>query len=285
MKHIRALSACRVAVLAAALSAAGPAGSAEQAPPQPPVTPPIVFENLQVFPKDIKPEQLLDQMHGFADALGVGCDYCHAAGKPPAWAPPGETLQFSLDTNPKKKIARQMLVMLGTINAMVPVAVGKAPEQAVHLQCYNCHRGMVTPPLSLAATLDRTTAEKGRDAAVAQFKELRQKYFGSAAYDFADFRQDGPNVSLGGLNAYGLTLATTGKPDDALVWLNLNLEYFPNSAVTWALVANAQLLKGNKPAALEAINKAIDLAKPLFGGTLPSGNPLEPLLAQIKALP
>jgi hypothetical protein len=246
-------AAATVAALLFALGAIG----ADRAPS--PVPPGIVFKNLQVLPKDIKPEQLILVMHKNATGLGVDCNFCHAPVKLPpgkTLAPGADELDYSLDDKPTKRIARQMLVMVNTINAMVPAAVGKPAAKTVNIQCFNCHRGMTTPPVPLADLLDRTTAEKGRAAAIAQYKELRSKNYYSGAYDFAD-----PTVAAGasrGLDGYAFQLMLVGKPDDALAWLNVNLEYYPNSATTWATMAFVQAQgKHDKAGALKSIKRAI----------------------------
>jgi hypothetical protein len=255
-------------------------GVSGEAPAPPPLPVP---KNLQVFPKDIKVERLIAEMDGFVAALGVGCDYCHAPAKlPPGVAPPpGDNLDFSLDVKPTKLATRQMLMMVRTINSMVPAAVGKAPDKAVHIQCMNCHRGMVTPPLPIGDVLDQTVAAKGRSAAVAQYRELRTKYYGSQIYDFSDGEMPVTNPAttfrLGGLQAYALKLIQAGKTEDAVAWLKLNLEYYPKSAQSWALIAFAYQGRNDRGAALDAAQKSLALAP---------GNPAaKGLVEQIKAMP
>jgi hypothetical protein len=48
-----------------------------------------------------------------------------------------------------------------------------------------CHRGVAIPK-QLADILDQTAMEKGTQAAVAQYKDLRKQYFGAQAYDFSE---------------------------------------------------------------------------------------------------
>ncbi len=79
-----------------------------------------------------------------------------------------------------------MIIMLRTVNAMIPAAVGKPADKAIRIKCFNCHRGLATPPLPLADVLSRTTAEKGLAAAIAQYRELRNRSYYSGAYDFSD---------------------------------------------------------------------------------------------------
>lgn len=252
-----------VGVFAGALLLTLSATAAEQAPAPPP---PLVPKNLQVFPKDIKPEELIANMEGFVAALGVGCDHCHAPAKlPPGVTPkPGdENLDFSLDDKQTKRTARQMLLMVRSINALVPAAVGKSPDKAVQIQCMNCHRGMTTPPRPLGDELDRTAQAKGRDAAMAQYRELRKKYYGSQVYDFSDgdlpTTTANPSFRLGGLAAYAFKLATSGRPDDALAWLNLNLEYYPKSALSWSLMSFAYQAKNDLASAVKVMEKSVAL--------------------------
>jgi hypothetical protein len=249
----------RMAAVVTAFTLAWRAIAADQ-PPAPPAG--IVLKNLQVLPKNIKPEQLVVVMHKISTGLGVDCDFCHA----PAKLPPGKTLppgadplDYSLDDKPTKRTARQMLVMVNAINAMVPAAVGKPAEKTESIQCFNCHRGMMIPPLPLADVLDRTTAEKGRAAAIAQYRELRSKYGVSGAYDFGDATAALSVVS--GLEGYASQLALLGKSDDALAWLHVNLEYYPKSAATWAAIAFVQAVgKHDKAEALISLKKAVALA-------------------------
>jgi tetratricopeptide (TPR) repeat protein len=213
----------------------------------------------------------------------VECDFCHARAKLPPGVilkPGEENFDFALDEKPTKKVARQMMLMLRSINAMVPTAVGKSSDKTVQLQCFNCHRGMQTPPLPLADILDQTVKEKGVAAAIAQYKDLRRRYYGAVIYDFSDGEASdpaSPGMGLGGLDDYALRLIQTGKPDDAIPWLNLNLQYFPTSGGTWALISMAQQKKKDKTAAIKSAQKAVELGPTKFG--------YKWILAQAKTMP
>lgn len=83
-------------------------------------------------PKNLKvltPENLMAQMQTYPVALGVenqgGCNYCHEADR-------------SLDTKPAKVKARQMIQMLGEINA-------KFGDGNIHVTCWTCHMGSTKP--------------------------------------------------------------------------------------------------------------------------------------------
>jgi hypothetical protein len=76
--------------------------------------------------KLLKPEGLMPAMRAFKTALGVKCEYCHVEG------------DFASDDNPKKEIARKMIVLVHDINS-------KFPDGKMHVTCYTCHRGATEP--------------------------------------------------------------------------------------------------------------------------------------------
>jgi hypothetical protein len=283
MRNAKSAGVRRICMLSAGLLVTVPvalsASAAQQAPLPAPALP--VPHNLQVFPKDIKPAQLIAEMDGIATGLGVGCDHCHAQAKLPPGAtfkPGEETLDYSLDEKPAKRTARQMLIMLRTINAMVPMAVGKGADQVVHVQCATCHHGMPTPPRQLAEIISATTAKQGAAAAVAEFRDLRRKYYGGYVYDFSDGDISDPtDARFSALGFYAYQLIQAGKADEALMWLKVSLEYYPKSAASWALTSMAQQAKKDKADAIKSAEKAVALAPqfPLFKG----------MLDQAKAMP
>ena len=83
--------------------------------------------------KILKPEGLIPIMRSFTVALGVKCEYCHVEH------------DFASDDNPKKEIARKMLMMTHEIN-------GKFPDGEMHVTCYTCHRGSNEPATKPAET-------------------------------------------------------------------------------------------------------------------------------------
>jgi hypothetical protein len=81
-------------------------------------------------PKNLKllePANLIPTMRAFTVALGAKCTFCHVEG------------DFASDDNPKKEIARHMIVMARDINA-------KYFEGHMRVMCYTCHRGAHEPP-------------------------------------------------------------------------------------------------------------------------------------------
>jgi hypothetical protein len=266
----------RILMVGAILASALPALGAEQSPAPP------VFKNLQVFPKDIGFEQLVAEMQTFEKGLGKDCDYCHVvtgaigAGTKTT-LPTG--FDFALDDKPAKRITRQMMTMVRAVNVMTLAAVGKPAGGGVQMQCFNCHRGMVTPPEPLRDILDRTTAKDGLPAAIAQYRELRGKYYGSAAFDFSDPAMgEGAGSGTPGLQGYATQLFFADKADDALAWLNVNLEYHPKSVATLSMKAFLQaLVKRDKVGAIETFSMAIAID--------PQNAQLREQLKAVEALP
>jgi hypothetical protein len=62
----------------------------------------------------------------------VQCNHCHV---PPAGGPP----DFASDENPKKEVARNMILMARDINAKFP------QDGKRRVTCYTCHRGAAIP--------------------------------------------------------------------------------------------------------------------------------------------
>jgi hypothetical protein len=126
--------------LAAQDAAAPPAGAAAQAhaPARRPMPKPT---NLQVLPKDIASSDLIALMRGYAKALGVECEFCHA--QDPATHRPN----FASDAKPDKAIARTMISMTQEINEKYLSTV-KDPDATPAdktATCGTCHRGNQMP--------------------------------------------------------------------------------------------------------------------------------------------
>ena len=104
---------------------------------------PDEFTNLQVFPKDIKKEDLVNAMKGFSMGLGVRCWFCHEG--------EGDDLSkydFPSDEKEHKNIAREMLRMTMMINQKFISKVAHH-EEVIRVQCVTCHRGKEKPTLDM----------------------------------------------------------------------------------------------------------------------------------------
>src|SRR5438128_1337748 len=196
------------------------AGAAAQtatttAPAQQP--PPLT--NLQLYPKDIPRPQLIATMQGFVQALGVqasgGCGFCHVGTAP--------QFDFASDSNPKKNVARKMILMSREITAKLPEVTGKPAAEITSLRCATCHRGVAIPKL-LPDILTETATKSGGAAAVQQYRDLRAKYYGGQSYDFSE----------PALVAMATPLINANRPDDAIALLQLNAEFYPKSSATYA---------------------------------------------------
>src|SRR5215467_7723735 len=165
------------------------------------------------------PGDLFATMQEISSALGVSCDYCHSA-------PRG-----SGTPEPKKDIARAMMAMTRELNAKVEAATGKSGTGVTRVQCITCHRGVAVPG-QLGDILSQTYRAQGATAAIAQYRDLRQRYFGRQAYDFGEDTL--------------LNLAqriVESKPDDALGLIQLSLEFNPKSARSYVALAHAYTRK------------------------------------------
>jgi len=143
-----------------------------------------------------------------------------------------------------------MMSLVNDVNARLSSAVGgrKPPADIVRVRCATCHRG-VTNPAQLSDVLRQTMLGKGESAAVAQYRELRQSYLNTEAYDFREAV----------LLDLGRESLATRKPDDALAWLQLNLEFYPKSAPSWIALAQAHIAKRDQDAARSDLQKALTL--------------------------
>lgn len=99
------------------------------------------YQNLKVLPKNISSKDLNGIMvDDFQDALGVGCDFCHAASKD------GHGLDFVSDAKPEKNISRAMMRM--TIGLNKKYFMAKHPligSNALVVTCNTCHKGQAFP--------------------------------------------------------------------------------------------------------------------------------------------
>jgi tetratricopeptide (TPR) repeat protein len=217
---------------------------ARQPPQQPPTAqgqpqgrggPPPAPKNLQVLPKDTPAQEVNARMQIIGQSLGVRCEYCHV--DEPG---PNGRRDMSADEKPTKNTARVMMRLTEEINTKLASGLGKA--NPVSVGCVTCHRG-VPIPKQLPAILTDAAADKGMPAAIAQYRDLRKQYYGGMAYDFSE------NALIAFANR-----TAAAKPDDAIQWLELNLEFYPKSARSYLTMA--QIYSRNKQDKENAIKNA-----------------------------
>jgi tetratricopeptide (TPR) repeat protein len=198
--------------------------------------------NLQIIPKDTPREQVIATMTAFAGALGVQCNYCHVQeGR-------GGRNDMAADEKPTKKAARGMMVLAREINTKLPEAVGKSAEATTRVGCATCHRGLPIPK-QIADIVTEAAASSGPAAGLAKYKELREKFYGSGSYDFSE----------NSLLTAAQRAVAANRADDALAYLQANLEYNPQSPRSYLMMAQIHNAKGDKMSAIKALEKAIEL--------------------------
>jgi hypothetical protein len=249
-------SALGLVVMTASLAGAqqppGPGGQRGGGQPAPPP-----MTNLQIIPKDTPRPQVIATMQAFTQALGVQCAYCHIdEGR-------GGRQDFASDDKPAKKAARGMMLLAREINEKLPAAVNKTATDTTRVGCATCHRGVPVPKQIIDIVTD-AAATGGATAGLAKFKELRTQFYGGQAYDFSE----------GSLVTIAQRANTAQKPDDALAYLQANLEYYPKSARTYLLMSQIHQAKNDKDAAIKDVEKALEID--------PNNNQAKTRLQQLK---
>jgi Photosynthetic reaction centre cytochrome C subunit len=89
--------------------------------------------SLKLLPADTHVHGADSLMGEFRDALSVDCNYCHGGGKPQEF-----------DLNPRKDMARKMIMLVRQINSNFP-GTGTFPTGNQMVTCWTCHRGDVNP--------------------------------------------------------------------------------------------------------------------------------------------
>ena len=210
--------------------------AAQHGAPAPPAAVPgeVPPENLKVLPKDISRAELVQLMGQFGRALGVRCGFCHVTEQ----EKPGVKNRFALDDKPTKIKARAMMLMTRDINQKYLEQLDKRETPAINVTCITCHRG-VTEPRMLSDVLANAYEKGGIDSTLARYNRLRDRYYGTGAYNFGETSlPDAANQ-----------LDRAGHPDDALRLLALNVDMNPASVFAKrqhadAVIEHAYLAKG-----------------------------------------
>jgi Photosynthetic reaction centre cytochrome C subunit len=204
--------------------------------------PPDSFTNLKVLPKNIPVRTLINTMRGFTEALGVRCPFCHVGRE----GQPLDSFNFASDEKRPKRVARVMLHMVMHINEEHLAEVPDRPQPVVEVRCATCHRGITRPRL-LDDEMRLVLADSGLEAAVRRYRELRERYYGSGAYDFRE----------GVLNEVARGEAIARRPENAIGLLQLNAEYYPASGTIPYLQGEIRLQQGDTTAAVAAFRDAL----------------------------
>jgi polyisoprenoid-binding protein YceI len=212
---------------------------------------PEKFKNLEVLPKDISRKDLVQTMRGWASALDVRCGHCHVGGNPDTL----EGVDFASDEKWEKRTARAMLRMVRAVESGYlqplesrPLAPGAQAEPEVTLTCATCHHGLRRPE-ALDVVLDRVVREKGAEAALRTYRDLRTQYLGRGTYDFSDRP----------LNTVAERLIQENRAGDAVLLLEMGAELNPDAAWLQHLLGEARLAAGDRAGAFAAFEVALNL--------------------------
>ena len=201
-------------------------------------------KNLKALPENITSAELRATMRGFAINTGSRCSDCHVYEDERDLS----TYDFSLDDKEKKRKARAMIRMVEDINSYLAANLDKPAADLVAVDCATCHRGQAKPEM-LQDVLARTHGSEGLDRAIAEYRELRDRYYGSYTFDFSE----------GALMSLGERLAKAGEFEAALGFLRLNTEFFPESARSYAIQGQVNSMQGDVTAARESYTKSLEI--------------------------
>ena len=205
------------------------------------------FENLQVLPRDIPRDALVDIMRGFTGALGVRCTYCHLEREepPPAGVGRGLNLAFASDSLAHKRIARAMMRMADSINTRFLASIPDRDSPPTDVTCMTCHRGM-SKPMTIQQVILATTQRQGVDSAIARYRMLR----GEMEAGRFDFREQPVTDAA-------QQLSEDGRHDDAIKLLQMLQEFYPNSVNIDLQLAEIYIAKGDRDAGIARLRAVL----------------------------
>ena len=109
----------------------------------------LVFKNIQ-FLKGVPAGRLLAVMRlGYSRSLGVNCTHCHVVD------------EWEKDDKPTKQTARDMALMVRTINNDLLKNMKNLKSESPVINCTTCHRGQTRPALDLPETAPKTASATG----------------------------------------------------------------------------------------------------------------------------
>ena len=200
--------------------------------------------NLKVRPYDTSPEKLRMTMRAFAQGTGSRCSACHV-GKVESDL---RTYDFSLDDKEKKLKAREMIQLVRDINQQLAESFPDSDKPLVQVTCATCHRGQARPVM-IEAMLASNLEDKGLEPTIERYRKLRDRYYGGYTYDFSERS----------LMRFAEELAGEQRLDSAIAFLNLNLEFYPQSSRSYSLRGQVYAELGDEPAARSSYQAALEI--------------------------
>ena len=139
-----------------------------------------------------------------------------------------------------------MIRMVRRINNELLAEVPERSDPPVVVECRTCHHAL-TRPVDIRDILAETLEADGVDAAIAQYQELREEYYGSYSYDFRHFVLANVAEQVAGEN-----------PEGAIQLLEFNGELFPESGQTFFTMAQIHRRTGDLDGAIAALERAAE---------------------------
>lgn len=136
---------------------------------------------------------------------------------------------------------KNLIVMLDNSGSEYVNRLGESIGKIIYNQPYD------PPKMSIVSVLAKTIAEKGIEAGIAQYRDLKAKQ--SATYDFGE-----PE-----LNRLGYQLLRTGKTKEAIEIFKLNVEAYPNGFNTYDSLAEAYMTINERELAIQNYKKSLEL--------------------------
>ena len=185
---------------------------------------------------------------GGAPARGQDVEVNCSGDLVPLTLPVAPACEEDKDDDPDKRKARFMLRMTDNLNGYVLPLVPERDQPNVRLECKTCHRGQARPVL-LTQELEFVIDEHGVDSAAARYRELRQDYGMSGAFDFGEWE----------MNTLGERLNANGRFRDAIGIYELNAEYHPQSASITFSLGNLYVEVADTAAAIRYFERTLEL--------------------------
>lgn len=199
-------------------------------------------KNLTVLPEDIPAGQLRQIMRSFSFAMGERCTYCHVR----EVTDDGGRMVFDADDKDTKRVAREMIKMMGGINRDISALNRGDDHQYTQVICTTCHRGQANPFL-IEQVMSEQIAEGGTDAAKAKYNELKEKYYGGHTYDFTGFT----------MAEYANRLILEDKLDAALDMALFSRQIDASDSYTHTMIGNVYMSQKNYPEAIKAFEGSL----------------------------
>lgn len=207
-------------------------------------------QNLQVLPQDISPEGLRDAMFAVGEQVGIRCSQCHDFEADT----PIDERDYASDKKELKRVAREMMRMVEGINDTVS-SIDRDPDHTpITVSCVTCHRG-VSQPRQIEEVFQTAAKEDGLNSAIAQYMELRNRWFAMSAYDFTAWK-------LGGI---AQSIFDSGDTDGGMRLHALNLELNSNDGSVFYHRAESYEKQGRIEDAISDFERALAMEEESFG--------------------